>query len=556
MVSQRDPQPSTPLPWGRVLLHPLWLLALALLALNDHLWKGSGLLPPWLTGKLSDFAGLLVAPALLGYLLRVRRGATWRACHAAVGGVFALLKLSPTVAATSTALLGAVGIPFHPRADPSDLLALPMLALSSAFFGRRLFGAVASAAPAWPNGLRRGLSGAVAAVALVFCTATSPKPDPSDYYVDIQADVYLHNATDGELFIRLYEVLPDVQLDCFEVATDPVRHLGGPIYAAARTWIAPPHTNIPAWDHALTASPRDCYAVRLEIDGLQPQVLFWQNGRPPVTSHPGESDSADLDTGAVAITVEAERLQATAVGEAVAFPLVPANETPTAACAALPEADRLAWSEPLPRQERIVAVDSGPDGCLGISLQDSAAATAERFYLCMPEAAWPFAVGDRVHFADFTTSGGPVAAPAAGLSITLVERPAPVEPAPPAAAAPASLVVRLVRGAGIGPQPTSADIVAVVEPRADCPVLADACGSVGRNARVLLANAGGAELTLAPGESGTLALTAAATFDVHVVQAAVRDVLNAPCSPGSDAVGSDLEVVTVEQVLAPARRAR
>jgi hypothetical protein len=51
------------------LAHPAWWLALALLALNDHVLKGAGLLPAWLTGKLSDVAGLVVAPVLLAALL-------------------------------------------------------------------------------------------------------------------------------------------------------------------------------------------------------------------------------------------------------------------------------------------------------------------------------------------------------------------------------------------------------------------------------------------------------------------------------------------------------
>jgi len=40
-------------------------LGLAVLALNDHVLKGADVLPGWLTGKLSDFAGLLFFPLLL-----------------------------------------------------------------------------------------------------------------------------------------------------------------------------------------------------------------------------------------------------------------------------------------------------------------------------------------------------------------------------------------------------------------------------------------------------------------------------------------------------------
>ena len=47
------------------------LVGMAVLALNDHVLKGADLLPSWLTGKLSDFAGLLFFPLLLQALVEV-----------------------------------------------------------------------------------------------------------------------------------------------------------------------------------------------------------------------------------------------------------------------------------------------------------------------------------------------------------------------------------------------------------------------------------------------------------------------------------------------------
>src|SRR5690606_7865931 len=54
---------------ARALLTPTWIGALLLLVANDHWLKGSGMVPGVLTGKLSDFAGMLVAPTLLAALL-------------------------------------------------------------------------------------------------------------------------------------------------------------------------------------------------------------------------------------------------------------------------------------------------------------------------------------------------------------------------------------------------------------------------------------------------------------------------------------------------------
>jgi hypothetical protein len=47
----------------------LWWAALALLIINDNLLKGHGVVPGWLTGKLSDFAFLVVAPVVFAALL-------------------------------------------------------------------------------------------------------------------------------------------------------------------------------------------------------------------------------------------------------------------------------------------------------------------------------------------------------------------------------------------------------------------------------------------------------------------------------------------------------
>jgi hypothetical protein len=45
------------------------IVALIVLVANDHVLKGSALAPAWLTGKLSDVAGLFLFPILLTALL-------------------------------------------------------------------------------------------------------------------------------------------------------------------------------------------------------------------------------------------------------------------------------------------------------------------------------------------------------------------------------------------------------------------------------------------------------------------------------------------------------
>jgi hypothetical protein len=140
---------------GDVLLHPLLIVALAVLLLNDHYLKGA--LPGLITGKLSDFAGLAFFPGLLlgawelilGVIGRWERP-TDRALAVAVATTavaFILVKTVPSAAdgfgwalgaaqwllslplrlvlgAAPASITQAVVVP-----DSSDLVALIMLAI-------------------------------------------------------------------------------------------------------------------------------------------------------------------------------------------------------------------------------------------------------------------------------------------------------------------------------------------------------------------------------------------------------------------------------------------
>lgn len=133
-----------PLPVGE-LLHPGALAAVAVLVLND--WWAKRHHPSWLTGKLSDVAGLVMAPlalsAAIGCVLwlcaragaaidpsaRPRRFALALALTAAV---FTATKLSASAAALVVSALARVGFPASRIAvDATDLLALPALGLAA-----------------------------------------------------------------------------------------------------------------------------------------------------------------------------------------------------------------------------------------------------------------------------------------------------------------------------------------------------------------------------------------------------------------------------------------
>jgi hypothetical protein len=146
--------------------------ALALLVVNDWLLKGAGVLPACVTGKLSDFAGMIVAPVVLATLLalvRVPPTAARLVAAGAVGLVFAALKLDATFAASydaaSNAIARALQVPLegHTAPDATDLMALALLPAGAALAGRL--------AP--DPALRR--SGALF-LGLLACAATSRAP--------------------------------------------------------------------------------------------------------------------------------------------------------------------------------------------------------------------------------------------------------------------------------------------------------------------------------------------------------------------------------------------
>ncbi len=128
------------LPLGEF-LHPVPLVALAVLVVNDHVLKGAG--PAWLTGKLSDFAGVLFFPLLLTALgdvlacgvarptgaqidFSLRR---WKllAGMAVTAAIMLALELSPSFGRRFTWALGRIGVPSATTRDPWDLLALASL---------------------------------------------------------------------------------------------------------------------------------------------------------------------------------------------------------------------------------------------------------------------------------------------------------------------------------------------------------------------------------------------------------------------------------------------
>jgi hypothetical protein len=144
----------TPRPLGRIspgegLLHPVAGAAVALLILNDHVGKVHW--PGLVTGKLSDVAGMVFFPLLLQALLEMGWVAVGRSappsarllacCVVLTGCAFVAVKILPPFnellewawgwLQAPAAMTSGAGIrPTVFTMDPTDLLALPVLALA------------------------------------------------------------------------------------------------------------------------------------------------------------------------------------------------------------------------------------------------------------------------------------------------------------------------------------------------------------------------------------------------------------------------------------------
>ncbi len=147
--------------------HPGTLLAVAVLAFNDRVGKRAW--PGALTGKISDAAWMLVVPPVLALALsalprlRGRRAALLAVALTAL--TFTAAKSSTAGAElTSRAWSLLTGLPSRTVADRTDLLTLPVLALSWWLWRRS----------ARPRPWRRTLALATVPLAVAAMTATSP----------------------------------------------------------------------------------------------------------------------------------------------------------------------------------------------------------------------------------------------------------------------------------------------------------------------------------------------------------------------------------------------
>jgi hypothetical protein len=509
---------------ARVLLHPLWIAALVVLAANDQWLKFAELLPPVVTGKLSDFAGMIVAPALFAVVLELKSKRAWWLAHVAVGIVFATLQLSRPFADLWSQLMGAFGFRWSITSDPTDLFALPMLFVSA----RVLWPAMTVPSQKLA---RRSAEATAAGVGLMCCVATSREEPPEgweqpEWLPDITADVWLHNGTGEAQVFRIRPLRDTVQLDCNAVKADPARLLAPALFADVQSWSVPIDATLTVLDHVPGEAP--CYAAMVDADAFEPVLLFWFDGQPAQTTVPGLGTSDA--SGQIELTIDDDGEGSYDANGEILFVRGESSE-PTGECAAQDDAYRVDWGDEVPLgQQRINAIVPGVDGCTALDLVDPGdEGDADRMYLCTPSITLPFAVGDAI---EVRRAYG-----VQSEAVVLAKLDESLAPAVPAAE------LWVSRGADV---PALAGLQVSVVPTYACEYAVDDCGTVGRSVGLTL---GGGVYESAQLHIGTAPVTLAgddgSSWTIALAHGQERVVLDSECASGPDGLGYDIELVAV-----------
>lgn len=519
---------TTPLRPRRALAHPLWVAALVVLIVNDHYLKTAGVLPGWLTGKLSDFAGLFVAPALLAALLSISTQRGLLLAHAATGAVFAAIKISPPAARAIEALVGLTPFTWRVTVDPTDLIALPMLAASIVALMPAMRdearAALKGLGPAAVPGAREPLAQrALLMVGSVACMATSQEPSPAcppnqpncfSGGTPATGALVLGNATTEQRLVRLRRLKASVSVDCDALLADPSTALSRELFQPAESWLLDPNRAI-ALENA-----GDCSAFLVDADGLDMTLLAWSATEFSTASvstalgvNPTNNNGVSRE---IRMSIDSDVGRIILEEHPAIFDAPPAEDpAPSGGCEVKSAQEGVDWSLPIPvGAHQITDVTAAPDGCTAIDFND-----APRFYLCVPEGSFPFVAGDSVELATWKPASGASlgetagqAASASGVSITS-----------------ATSAMIAARGNVIArwQSPDFKDYSVEAEPVVGCPGSHDECGSLVVPLEVSLFGGSAPDISIL--RAGEIATLAAGAGSLYLVRAADAPILDTSC---------------------------
>ncbi|MFO0680664.1 MAG: hypothetical protein U0234_01375 [Sandaracinus sp.] len=399
---------TAPLPASshrRALTHPAFLGALALLVVNDHVLKGAGLLPGWVTGKLSDLAGVVVAPVVLGALVRARSRRAKLAVHLAVALGMIATELSQPTADVLAAGLRSVGLTgARLVADPSDLWALVLLPVPYVLLT--------------PGATMRGV--ALPRVSLAFaalaCVA-SPQPPPRVSTWTTSAYVVNATTTQEDVRIAWTAALPDcAALTALPAGITLDRVVRPDLFGDAVTFRLDPGETVPLEEVDARAAvgrfrgdagTRDggvglaasasCQLARVSADGVPDTIVLFSTSfvaNVPITV--GEPPSPEVAVQLHETGNERSWTIGSMIGAAeasdLAVPTTCRTQRPLLAVGG-PGADGT-----------LTSIDTLPDGCLDITVDDVSGAAVSHYVCGVPREMLPFTVGESLRLRP--TGGG------------------------------------------------------------------------------------------------------------------------------------------------------
>lgn len=375
-------------------------LALAVLLLNDHVLKGSGWASGAVTGKLSDFAWLVVAPVALARLARARDVGGRAVVLGAIGCLFVVTELSQTAADAVCAFASHLGVHGRLWADPTDLVALTVLPLT--------WHAMAPASQEAGRTLGRVAVG-LGAFASIATTGPVP-PQPPRW----TTAAYLVNRSGAAVDARVR--WSSAAVDCTLIAGADIEHaVSGVIFDTAITYrlldqetvpLEQPDPSMPGSAPPLRGT---CQLVLVAVDGAPDTIVLV----------PADTVSV-LATQAVG-PLEARGRAVEITLRAPGYDLVVGSELRwglrddrrwASTCTELRPALEVSTGLRMGTPANVVERSVGSDGCTQIVTDDGA-----RTFLCVPESMVPFDVGDAISLLERGTERIAISGPTSVLRV-------------------------------------------------------------------------------------------------------------------------------------------
>lgn len=378
----------------RAFAHPLYWVSLAVLILNDHALKGAGVAPGWLTGKLSDFAGLIVAPpvlaaALLAVLGTRRERLIAALAPAAVGLAFAAIKLDATAAHHAEQLFRALGVPSRIWLDPTDLFALAVLPFAAA---------LCRLAPHAPTRLA-SLRVPAVALASFACIATTTDAEEGGGGSEIPE---LFNDTEETLIVHIAST--NGAGGCPIYINDRVSALTPAAFSLRREVVLEPGKST-----TLTGDPAvewndDCGAAWITLPDGNQELVYWAN-LPKVEE--GSDDDANLDGRKVTLRGETNRFRFEVGEDLDTFEL--STEPVASTCnGRVPEHTVEATALALaPGFYDVGSAVRDEEGCLVVTwVAQTSEPVMDEQRLCIPDWAFPFEAGETLSLTEEVNGEG------------------------------------------------------------------------------------------------------------------------------------------------------